>query len=605
MLESQHEHIISNDILVVDDEISNLQLLSELLGREGYQVRPVNNPKLAIDSVIKRPPKLILLDVKMPGIDGYEVCKRLKQNERTRDIPILFVSALQNLEDRIKGFQVGGVDFVSKPFQEDELLARVRTHMDLRNLQLSLETLVSERTGQLSISEAKYRSLVDNSIVGVFTSTLDGRFLFTNDAVAQMFDFDSCEEMIEKGSIELWKDIKDRERFLGEIQKHGQMTNFEIQTLTNAGQEKTVLFSAKLDGDNITGMVMDITKRKQAEDNLQKAYNDIKQLQKQLQAESTYLQEEIKLEHNFENIIGQSEALKYVLHRVEQVAPQDSSVLIQGETGTGKELIARALHRLSSCCKRPLVKVNCAALPAELIESELFGREKGAFTGATTTTVGRFELAKGTTLFLDEIGELPLALQAKLLRVIESGEFERLGSSRTIHSNARIVAATNRDLEQEVRKKHFREDLFYRLRIFPITLPPLRDRLEDVPLLVSSFVTFFTRKMGQASFVEVPQKSMQALLSYHWPGNVRELKHVVEGAMIGLQGKKLNFDLPKTVNVAATKFKSFEEMERDYILEVLKAKNWKIEGEDNACSILGMPPSSLRSRMKKLGLKRP
>ena len=605
MIESQHEHIISNDILIVDDEIPNLQLLTELLGREGYLVRPANKPKLAIDSAIKRPPKLILLDVKMPGIDGYEVCKRLKQDERTRDIPILFVSALQDLEDRIKGFKVGGVDFVSKPFQEDELLARVRTHMELRNMQLSLETLVSERTGQLSESEAKYRSLVDNSIVGVFTSTLDGQFLFINDAIAQMFDFDSCEEMIEKGSIELWKDLKDRERFLGEIQKHGQMTNFEIQTLTNAGQEKTVLFSAKLAKDNITGMVMDITERKQAEDNLQKAYKDIEQLQKQLQAESTYLQEEIKLEHNFENIIGQSEALKYVLHRVEQVAPQDSSVLILGETGTGKELIARALHWLSKGSKRPLVKVNCAALPAELIESELFGREKGAFTGATTTTVGRFELANETTLFLDEIGELPLALQAKLLRVIESGEFERLGSSRTIHSNARIVAATNRNLEQEVRKKHFREDLLYRLRIFPITVPPLRDRLEDLPLLVSSFVTFFARKMGIASSVEVPQKSMQALLSYHWPGNIRELKHAVEGAMIGLQGKKLNFDLPKTVNVAATKFKSFEEMERDYILEVLKAENWKIEGEDSASSILGMHPSTLRSRMKKLGLKRP
>ena len=351
---------------------------------------------------------------------------------------------------------------------------------------------------------------------------------------------------------------------------------------------------------------MDISDRKQAEIELKEAYTEIKQLQIQLQAESAYLQEEIKLEHNFENIIGQSETLKYVLHRVEMVAPKDSTVILLGETGTGKELIARALHQLSSRNKRPLVKVNCAALPGELIESELFGREKGAFTGATTTQIGRFELANRSTLFLDEIGELPIELQAKLLRILESGEFERLGSSRTLHSDARIITATNRDLEAEVRKKRFREDLWYRLKVFPITVPPLRDRIEDIPLLVNNFIQLFSRKMGiRAQALKIPKRSMQALQSYSWPGNVRELKHAVENALISLEGNKLHFDLPKTADVATGKLKSFEEMEREYILEVLKAKNWKIEGKDSASSILGLPPSTLRSRIKKLGLKRP
>jgi chemotaxis protein methyltransferase CheR len=466
-------------------------------------------------------------------------------------------------------------------------------------LQLNLEQLVDKRTAELAKSEAKYRDLVENALVGVFTSTRDGRLTFVNDALAKMFDFDSTELMIAKGSLERWRDQKDRERMTIELQQHGSVTNFRAETITHTDRHIHVLFSAKQVGNDVVGMVMDISE-------LQKAYNEIDQLQKQLQAESAYLQEEIKLEHNFANIIGQSQALKYVLNRVEMVAPQDSSVILLGETGTGKELIARALHQLSSRNKRPLVKVNCAALPAELIESELFGREKGAFTGATTTQIGRFELAHKSTLFLDEIGELPLELQAKLLRVLESGEFERLGSPRALHSDARIITATNRDLEEAVRKKRFREDLWYRLKIFPITIPPLRDRIEDIPLLVDHYVQLFSKKMGKkAAVLKITKTSMQALQAYPWPGNVRELKHVVESALITVEKNKLHFDLPRTADVATSKLKSFEAMEREYILEVLKAKNWKIKGKDSASSILELPPSTLRSRIKKLGLKKP
>ena len=355
---------------------------------------------------------------------------------------------------------------------------------------------------------------------------------------------------------------------------------------------------------NIINTYVDISEQKNTEVELRNAYEEIKALKEQLESESAYLQDEIKLEHNFENIIGRSAALKYVLHRVEQVASSDSPVLIMGETGTGKELMARVLHKLSSRGRRALVKVNCAALPGELIESELFGREKGAFTGATTTQPGRFELAQGSTLFLDEIGELPLQLQAKLLRVLDSGAFERLGSPHTLRSDARIIAATNRHLEEEVKKGRFRKDLWYRLKVVPITVPPLRERPEDIPLLVKWFLDRFTRKMGK-NVSKIPKHTMQKLQNYAWPGNVRELKHAVESALIISRGKTLRFEIPNIDDHAHNDFKTLEAMEREYILQVLKARHWKIGGKDSAASVLGMHVNTLRGRMKKLGIKKP
>jgi chemotaxis protein methyltransferase CheR len=354
----------------------------------------------------------------------------------------------------------------------------------------------------------------------------------------------------------------------------------------------------------VAGSFIDIHDRKNKEEEIRQAYDEINALKDQLQAESEYLQQEIKLEHNFESIIGQSEALKYVLNRVEKVAPTEFPALIMGETGTGKELIARVIHQLSTRSKRAMVKVNCAALPAELIESELFGREKGAYTGASTAQAGRFELASGSTLFLDEIGELPLKLQAKLLRVLESGEFERLGSSRTLHSDARIIAATNRELEEEVRKGHFRDDLWYRIKIFPITVPPLRDRPEDIPLLFQSFLEELCRKMGK-SLPKISSRDMQLLQKYPWPGNVRELRHSIESALINSERNKLSFELPIVANSEQTGFKSFEEMERDYILRVLKAKQWRIGGANGAASALALNVNTLRGKMTKLGIKKP
>lgn len=347
--------------------------------------------------------------------------------------------------------------------------------------------------------------------------------------------------------------------------------------------------------------------RKQADEPLNKAFWEIKTLQQQLQAENLYLRKEIQGECNFDEIIGQSDVLKSVLFRIEQVAPSDATVLILGETGVGKELVARAIHQLSPRKARPLVKVNCAALPANLIESELFGHEKGAFSGAEAKRVGRFEVASGGILFLDEIGELPLALQTKLLQVLQDGAFERLGSSRTIRVDVRIIAATNRDLEQDVRGGRFRKDLYYRLQVFPITVPPLRDRREDIPLLVRALVKRLAGKSGK-NIDSVPTDALEAMQRYPWPGNVRELQNVIERAVINSPGPSLRLmdtlTAPAELGLASPRIRTLAESEIECIVRALEQTHWKIEGQDGAAIALGLPPSTLRKRMQKHGIHR-
>jgi transcriptional regulator with GAF, ATPase, and Fis domain len=350
------------------------------------------------------------------------------------------------------------------------------------------------------------------------------------------------------------------------------------------------------------------TDRKLAELDLRDAFTEIDRLKTRLEAETAYLQDEIRLEHNFEGIIGRSPAIQYVLYKVEQVAATDTSVLVLGETGTGKELICRAIHNHSLRKARPLVKVNCAALPANLIESELFGHERGAFTGAQARRKGRFELADGGCIFLDEIGELPLDLQGKLLRVLQDGEFERLGSSMTIKVDARVIAATNRDLESLVQAGRFREDLFYRLNVFPITAPPLRERAEDIPMLAQFFMEKNSKQMGKR--IEfIPENVKARLLEYPWPGNVRELMNVIERAVISSSGPKLRLadDLlyrPHAPTNGNDPLKSLQEIESEHILRVLERTKQRIDGPKGAAAILKINPSTLRSRMQKLGIKK-
>ena len=393
----------------------------------------------------------------------------------------------------------------------------------------------------------------------------------------------------------------------------GEVT-VEATLVTKSGKKIPHVYTAvrtKM-GDKpvLMGFAIDITERKKAEKQLRDALTEVEALRNQLEADCTYLGEEIKLMHDYGNIIGESEVFKYVLFSLEQIAPTDTTVLIHGESGTGKELIARALHSRSSRKERPLIKVDCAGLPANLIESELFGHEKGAFTGAVERRIGRFELADGATIFLDEIGELPLVLQQKLLRVLQDGEFERLGSSQVRNTDVRVIAATNRNLKNDVSKGRFRDDLWYRLNVFPLSIPPLRERAEDIPLLVNWTIQRLQRRLGK-HIKTVPSSVMDDLKAYPWPGNVRELENVIERAVIVTPGNMLQLAAPlisptlTSGNPPDTPIKTLSELEKDHILQVLSKTNWNISGKGGAAELLGLNSSTLRGRMRKHDIRRP
>ena len=441
---------MSAAILIVDDEPTNVDLLEQELGDAGYKTRSAGNGEQAIALAGETKPDLILLDVMMPGIDGYEVCRRLKAKEATRAIPVIFLTALSDSFEKVRGFGAGAVDYVTKPFDLEELLARIRTHIALRR-------------------EIRDKALADTPVAG------EAEFL-----------------------------------------------------------------------------------------------------------------------------IGE---LKQVRALIAQVAATDSNVLIQGETGSGKELVARAIHEASARRERPLVAVNCAALPRELVESELFGHEKGAFTGAQQQRRGRFELAEGGTLLLDEVGELPAEAQAKLLRVLQERSFERVGGTKTMKSDVRVIAATNRDLQEQVSAGRFRADLYYRLNVFPIAVPPLRNRRGDIPLLVQFLAEKAARRLGR-HLEAVSPAFVERAVAHDWPGNVRELENVIERALIMSGGTLLDgadvFSSPQQKVAGET----LEAMERSYILRVLEGAGWQIEGERGAARVLGLNPSTLRGRLRKLGIKK-
>jgi formate hydrogenlyase transcriptional activator len=408
---------------------------------------------------------------------------------------------------------------------------------------------------------------------------------------------------------------EDRERIVENLDKirSGENLNVEYRIAVTPGNVRWIHSQGRLLVDSsgkarrLRGISIDVTARKAMEARLREQLGEIEQLKLQLEKENIYLREELGRELGFGNIIGKSDALKYVLFRAGQVAPTDAAVLILGETGTGKGLIANAIHGQSSRRDKQMVTVNCAALPANLTESELFGREKGAFTGAHARQAGRFEVAHGGTIFLDEIGELPLELQSKLLRVLQDGEFERLGSAKTIKVDVRVIASTSRDLREEVRAGRFREDLYYRLNVFPVSIPRLRERVKDIPELVRSFVDKYSRKFGRR-IETIPKAAMKALEDYSWPGNVRELEHVIERAVITTEGTVFRLadrlEPLRVAGAADTPLKDLAAMEREHIHRVLRETGWRIEGPKGAARILNLHPSTLRLRMKKLGIRR-
>ena len=487
-----------------------------------------------------------------------------------------------------------------------------RTGMELEQLDLSVFKVFGARAGAelerahmeslIKANEAHLRDLFDEAPIAYVHEGLDTRFLRANRAAMRSLGI-TPEEVDGTYGRDFIPDTPEAQRRLREAFSSvgpGSGTSGAVLELRRKdnGKPLWIQWWSKPDpsGTYTRTMFVDITERVLME-----------QEKARLEAANVYLQEEIKTEHNFEEMIGTSSAIKKVFQAIEKVATTDATVLVTGETGTGKELIARAIHHLSHRKDGVLVKVNCAAIPAGLIESELFGHEKGAFTGALARKVGRFELADKATIFLDEVGDIPLDLQTKLLRVLQEGEFERLGSSKTLKVNVRVIAATNRDLDKEVREGRFRSDLYYRLKVFPIQLPALRERTQDIPLLVSYFVKKFSTTMGK-KVESVSAHAIDLLKHYPWPGNIRELEHVIERGVILSQGPELELGdwMPKSADsTVAGSTATLEEVERAHVIAVLRQTSWRVSGDKGAARILGLNPTTLEARMKKLGIQRP
>jgi PAS domain S-box-containing protein len=455
-------------------------------------------------------------------------------------------------------------------------------------------TELETQSNSIKIMLKQQQELEDSQaeLLSVNSSLRDSRLAALN----ILEDMVAANREIERTSADLKQEISERLRVEQELQKAHDDLDAKVKERTHELLETN------------EQLTFEIAERKKAKDSLLAAYSEIKRLKEQFEAENIYLQQEVGRQYNFGEIIGRSTLLLQVLSQVEQVAPMNATVLILGETGTGKGVVARAIHSRSTRKGRPLITVDCTTLPAALVESELFGRERGAFTGAGERQIGRFELADGGTIFLDEVGEMPLELQSKLLRVIQDGEFERLGNPRTIKTDVRIIAATNRNLTEEVKNGRFREDLFYRLNVFPISMPPLRMRREDIPLLVNYLVDKFNHKMGR-KIETISKDTLEMLCGYHWPGNIRELENVIERAVITSSGVALQlldrFDTDQIMEDSAEQqIKALVDLEHDHILQTLQKTAWRIEGKNGAALLLGLNASTLRARMRKYGIAR-
>jgi len=615
----------NSTILLVDDNPTNLQLLFGTLKGLGHKLLVAKSGEDALKVAQWAQPDLILLDILMAGIDGFETCARLKADSATRDIAVIFLSALDDTEDKIKGLSLGAVDYIAKPFQAEEVIARVETHLEIAHLRGQL----AERNRQL---EAANQPILDSVGDGIYGLDLEGNITFANPAATQITGY-TQEALIGHSLHELhlyarWDGSPYHfiETGIYQTLKQGVAKSSDSDVFwRHAGDHFAASWTCtpiRRDG-KVRGAVLafrDITQRKRQERQLRDALAEVERLRDRLQAENAYLQAEVKTEGRFDSIVGESAALKVVLDQIDQVAPTNSSVLIIGESGTGKEALARAIHDLSARRDRPLIKVNCGAITPTLIESELFGHEKGAFTGANRQRQGHFELADGGTIFLDEVGELPLDAQVKLLRVLQEHEISRLGSESAIRVDVRVIAATNRDLIAMVENGDFRMDLFYRLNVFPLTVPPLRERREDIPLLVGKFLADQARAQGR-TFSRVSEDGMRVLMSYHWPGNIRELQNVIERAAILARDHVVSIAphlVYSGINAPADlvtrgateepggdeEFVSLAENEARYIRRVLDHTDWAIAGRGGAAEVLGLPASTLRSRMKKLGVER-
>jgi PAS domain S-box-containing protein len=610
-------------LLLVDDNPTNLQLLFSTLKGLGHKLLVAQDGEDALRVAQSAHPDLVLLDILMSGIDGFETCRRLKANPATHDIAVIFLSALDDTNDKIKGLSLGAVDYIAKPFQAEEVIARVETHLTIARLRHELEA----RNRELVATSQPILDAVGDGIYGLDPQ---GVITFANPAASRLTGYPK-DVLVGQSVHELhlygrWDGTPYHfiETGIYQTLKNGTPTSSDADVFwREAGDHFAASWTCNpiVNDGSVVGAVLafrDITTHKRQEHQLREALAEVETLRDRLQAENAYLQAEVRTEGRFDGIVGDSPALKSVLAQIDQVAPTNSSVLIIGESGTGKEAMARAIHAVSARRDRPLIKVNCGAITPSLIESELFGHEKGAFTGAHRQRQGHFELADGGTIFLDEIGELTLDAQVKLLRVLQEQELSRVGSEQSMKVDVRVIAATNRDLVEMVELGEFRMDLFYRLNVFPLTVPPLRDRREDIPLLVTKFLGDQARAQGR-HFSRITEDGMALLMDYHWPGNIRELQNVIERAAILARDRVVPIaphlvnsglpapaaaDRPVPSGPTDDRFTTLAEAEADYIRRVLDHTDWAIAGRGGAAEILDLPASTLRSRMKKLGISR-
>jgi PAS domain S-box-containing protein len=528
----------------------------------------------------------------------------------------IVVTAIHDATGAVTGYAKVARDFTNRKRAEEAVLLQLSTallaNMDVRALlgalSASLREVVPHECAMLGLHEPHRHSLMEQ-FIGEGAERSQGhevKLELNNSPSARAFN---TREPVLVSRVQ-------EAQFPAEGMRH--VTSLGVQSgcwvpLVHRGEAVgTLMVGSRIEGaytERDAAMLMQMGDQVAMAVSNAQAYRQIAELRDKLSQEKRYLEEEINLENRFEDIVGESAGLRTVLKQIETVAPTDATVLIQGETGTGKELLARAIHRLSPRSDRTFIKLNCAAIPAGLLESELFGHEKGAFTGAIARKVGRLELAHEGTLFLDEIGEMPLDLQPKLLRALQEREIERLGGNRPIPVNVRLIAATNRDLAQMVADKEFRSDLFYRLKVFPIFAPPLRDRSEDIPTLVRHFVAAHSRRMGK-SIVKIPDATMKALMRWSWPGNIRELENMLERAVILTRGPELyvplaELELPAEQQThGAPESPTLRSAERDHILRVLRETNGQIGGDDGAAARLGLKRTTLNSKLKKLGIER-
>jgi PAS domain S-box-containing protein len=595
------------NVLIVEDSREDAEILAYEIKRAGFSLRyrSVETEKdylAAIDSGVD----VVVADYTLPGFSAMRALEILQ--ERSLDIPFIVVTGSVGEEAAVACIRAGASDYLLK-----DRLTRLGPAITRALSDKSARAARQRAEAELRASEERHRALVAHAPVAIFELDSTGGILTVNPATDAVLGLGT------NGGGRFFDVVPehDRERLGKLLAKavEGNAVHFELEP---ARSPKRVVESSLVPVTHggelkVMGIAQDITERREAE-------RALSTLKDQLQAENVYLQEEIRLTHDFGQILGESTPLRAALQRVELVAATDATVLIQGETGTGKELFARAIHDLSPRKSRPLVKVNCAALPSQLIESELFGHERGAFTGALSRRVGRFELAHQGSLFLDEIGELPLDVQAKLLRVLQEGEFERVGGTETKQVNVRVIAATNRRLDEAVAEGAFRSDLYYRLNVVPIELPPLRERSGDIPLLARFFAARAAKQLGKAVH-GVPEAVLDAMERYEWPGNVRELANLVERAVILARGAELRVEdiLPPSSQTKALassprsgpmppssgKPKTLGEMEREHIAAAVEAAGGKIDGPGGAAEILGLHANTLRSRMEKLGIHRP